>query len=201
MKIFNKFNKIMFSLFIVSIILTIFVLGLLPISQMITIVTETSREEWHVLVETIPVSRFIVLSVLIPTWGFIGVYFVYERVIKWLRGIIIRSRKSKIPKLELDADIFNISHPDCPHEHIHQIDGSELVMCEQCEAVFLINVIPEIMETPNNMTRVLVELLEGTIDFAFYKDGMYDIGGVWLTPDKIKNWVCISEVREHFFKN
>ena len=55
-------------------------------------------------------------------------------------------------------------------------------------------------DNPDNMTRVLVELQDGIIDFAFYKDGMYEIGKTYYTPDKIKNWVSISEVKKCFFK-
>ena len=137
MKLVDNINKVMFVLFVISMILIIVVLGVLPIFQVITIITETSKEEWHVLIETMPVSRFITLSVLILTWGLIGVYFTYKHFISWVNRVVKKSRKSKISEPKLDADIFNISHPDCPHEHIHQVGFTNLIKCDQCDAMFV----------------------------------------------------------------
>jgi|TARA_R110000796_G_scaffold72989_1_gene164559 hypothetical protein len=52
-------------------------------------------------------------------------------------------------------------------------------------------------ELPENMTRVLIEHNSGTLEFAFYKDGMFkcDSGESWMTPKAVKSWMQISELK------
>jgi hypothetical protein len=48
------------------------------------------------------------------------------------------------------------------------------------------------------MTRVLIEHNSGTLEFAFYKDGMFkcDSGESWMTPQAVKSWMQISELKK-----
>lgn len=53
-------------------------------------------------------------------------------------------------------------------------------------------------EKPKNMTRLLiVHKYTGTLEFAYYKDGMFkcDSGEVWITPRAIKSWMQIDELK------
>jgi len=54
-------------------------------------------------------------------------------------------------------------------------------------------------QTPPNMTRLLL-VIDGIMEFAFYKDGMFRTDSqrhldIWLRPDEIDGWVDIKEVK------
>ena len=51
---------------------------------------------------------------------------------------------------------------------------------------------------PHNMTRVMLISNEGiTIEFGFYKDGMFKSDGSknWSRPDEYDGWIDIKEVK------
>lgn len=51
-------------------------------------------------------------------------------------------------------------------------------------------------QKPLNMTRVIIESKEyNTLDFAFYKDGMYQIGKEWYQPSYFNGWLSIKELK------
>ena len=54
------------------------------------------------------------------------------------------------------------------------------------------------LNLPKNISRNLVQLVSGEIEFAFYKDGMFKIEGDedWTHPNKIYSWISIQELRE-----
>lgn len=53
-------------------------------------------------------------------------------------------------------------------------------------------------DKPENMTRVLLTDDEGiTLQFAFYKDGMYKVDGTdyWQQPQSFGGWMSIKELK------
>ena len=55
---------------------------------------------------------------------------------------------------------------------------------------------------PINMSRVLVETMDGQFDFAYYKDGMYQNSQSfeWKRPEEIRNYWTIGELKMVFNK-
>jgi len=56
---------------------------------------------------------------------------------------------------------------------------------------------PTELRLPNNMTRNIVLLNSGILDFAFYKDGMFRLQGTedWFLPFHIKQWMSIEDLK------
>jgi len=53
-------------------------------------------------------------------------------------------------------------------------------------------------DAPENMTRVLITDEDGvTLQFAFYKDGMYRLDGSdkWYLPNEFDGWMSIQELK------
>lgn len=53
-------------------------------------------------------------------------------------------------------------------------------------------------DKPQNMTRVLLTDEEGiTLQFAFYKDGMFKVDGTdyWQHPHSFGGWMSIQELK------
>lgn len=54
-------------------------------------------------------------------------------------------------------------------------------------------------ELPANMTRVLVLFYQTDIfEFAFYKDGLFEIRNYWYQPSDFKGWLSIDELKKVF---
>lgn len=53
-------------------------------------------------------------------------------------------------------------------------------------------------EMPKNMTRVLIEHVIGPLEFAFYKDGMFqpESSKNWISPKEVKSWMGIPELKK-----
>jgi hypothetical protein len=52
-------------------------------------------------------------------------------------------------------------------------------------------------ELPKNMTRVLIENIDGILEFAFYKDGMFkcESDGEYLKPMGVRSWIEINKLK------
>jgi hypothetical protein len=52
-------------------------------------------------------------------------------------------------------------------------------------------------ELPKNMTRVLIEDIDGMLEFAFYKDGMFkcESGGEYLKPIDVRSWIEVNKLK------
>lgn len=46
------------------------------------------------------------------------------------------------------------------------------------------------------MSRVLIELKTGPVDFALYKDGMFEVGKAAYHPIAIRYWAYISDMKK-----
>lgn len=52
-------------------------------------------------------------------------------------------------------------------------------------------------ESPANMTRVLVIFYQtGIFEFAYFKDGLFEIGEYWYEPSDFKGWISIGDLKE-----
>jgi len=48
---------------------------------------------------------------------------------------------------------------------------------------------------PENLSRVLVEFESGVLEFAYYKDGMFQYNDKWYLPDEFNGWISINNLK------